>query len=103
MNVRATTRAGGEDIEVTITGPAESPSVALRSTSAPELGQAEVARCFSRGDLSKLSRLTTRHSSAQVLGNFSGEVLGFAVAPLGSTPSGLAASKVRRCDAIRPK
>ena len=27
VNIQATTRAGGEDIEVTITGPAESPSV----------------------------------------------------------------------------
>ncbi|HEX2462647.1 MAG TPA: translocation/assembly module TamB domain-containing protein, partial [Vicinamibacterales bacterium] len=84
VNVRATTRAGGEDIEVTITGPAESPSVALRSTSAPELGQAEVASLLLTGrPLEDLSQDDAAIIGTQVLGNFSGEVLGFASRAVG--------------------
>jgi outer membrane protein assembly factor BamA/autotransporter translocation and assembly factor TamB len=84
VNVRATTRAGGEDIEVTITGPAESPSVALRSTSAPELGQAEVASLLLTGrPLENLAPDDAAFIGTQVLGNFSGEVLGFASRAVG--------------------
>src|SRR4030095_13127286 len=49
LNVRATTRAGGEDISVTFSGAPESPSVDLRSTSNPDLGQAEVASLLLTG------------------------------------------------------
>jgi autotransporter translocation and assembly factor TamB len=84
VNIQATTRAGGEDIEVTITGPAESPSVALRSTSAPELGQAEVASLLLTGrPLESLASDDAALIGTQVLGNFSGEVLGFASRAVG--------------------
>ena len=84
LNVEATTRAGGEDIEVTITGPAESPKVDLRSTSSPELGQAEVASLLLTGrPLENLAPDDAAFIGTQVLGNFSGEVLGFASRAVG--------------------
>jgi len=84
LNIEATTRAGGEDIEVTITGPAESPNVELRSTSSPELGQAEVASLLLTGRrLESLAPGDAAFIGAQVLGNFSGEVLGFASRAVG--------------------
>jgi outer membrane protein assembly factor BamA/autotransporter translocation and assembly factor TamB len=84
LNIEATTRAGGQDIEVTIMGPAAGPAVDLRSTSAPELGQAEVASLLLTGrTLDNLAPDDAAFIGAQVLGNFSGEVLGFASRAVG--------------------
>lgn len=84
LNVAATTRAGGEDIEVTITGPAETPSVTLRSSSNPDLGQAEVASLLLTGrPLEDLAPGDAAFVGTQVLGNFSAEVLGFASRAVG--------------------
>jgi outer membrane protein assembly factor BamA len=84
LNIEATTRAGGEDIEVSIMGPAAGPKVDLRSTSAPELGQAEVASLLLTGrSLDNLAPDDAAFIGEQVLGNFSGEVLGFASRAVG--------------------
>ncbi|MBI4885495.1 MAG: translocation/assembly module TamB domain-containing protein [Acidobacteria bacterium] len=84
LNVEASTRAGGEEIQVAITGPAESPTVDLRSTSSPDLGQAELASLLLTGR--RLEDLTPGDAAfvgTQVLGNFSAEVLGFASRAVG--------------------
>ncbi|OFW39126.1 MAG: hypothetical protein A3F70_11305 [Acidobacteria bacterium RIFCSPLOWO2_12_FULL_67_14] len=84
LNVAATTRAGGEDIEVTITGPAESPSVTMRSSTSPDLGQAEIASLLLTGrPLDELAPGDATFVGTQVLGNFSAEVLGFASRAVG--------------------
>jgi len=84
LNVEAATRAGGVDIEVTITGSAESPSVALQSPSDPELGQAELASLLLTGRrLEDLAPGDAAFVGTQVLGNFSAEVLGFASRAVG--------------------
>ena len=79
LNVVASTRAGGEDIEVTITGTPDAPSVVLQSSTAPELGQAEIASLLLTGrPLEDLAPGDAAFIGTQVLGNFSAEVLGFA-------------------------
>ena len=84
LNVEAVTRAGGEEIEVTITGPAESPAVNLRSPSNPDLGQAELASLLLTGRrLEDLAPGDAAFVGTQVLGNFSAEVLGFASRAVG--------------------
>lgn len=84
LNVEAATRAGGEDVEVTISGTAENPSVALRSSSSPDLGQAEVASLLLTGRrLEELAPGDAAFVGTQVLGNFSAEVLGFASRAVG--------------------
>jgi outer membrane protein assembly factor BamA len=82
LNIVATTRVGAEDIEVTITGSAESPSVALDSTSG--LGEAEIASLLLTGRrLEDLPPGDAAFVGTQVLGNFSAEVLGFASRAVG--------------------
>jgi outer membrane protein assembly factor BamA/autotransporter translocation and assembly factor TamB len=84
LNVEAATRAGGEDIEVTISGSAESPSVTLQSPSNPDLGQAELASLLLTGRrLEDLAPGDAAFVGTQVLGNFSAEVLGFASRAVG--------------------
>ena len=84
LNVEAATRAGGEDIEVTITGSAESPTVTLSSPSNAELGQAELASLLLTGrPLEDLAPGDAAFVGTQVLGNFSAEVLGFASRAVG--------------------
>ena len=84
LNVQATTRAGGTDIEVIITGTPEAPGVELRSTSDPDLGQAEVASLLLTGRrLEDLAPGDAAFVGTQVLGNFSAEVLGFASRAIG--------------------
>ena len=56
----------------------------MRSTSAPELGQAEVASLLLTGrSLDNLAPDDAAFIGEQVLGNFSGEVLGFASRAVG--------------------
>ena len=84
LNVEATTRAGGEDIDVAITGPAESPTVTLSSASNPDLGQAELASLLLTGRrLEDLAPGDAAFVGTQVLGNLSAEVLGFASRAVG--------------------
>ena len=84
LNVEAATRAGGEDIDVTITGPAEAPTVTLASPSNPDLGQAELASLLLTGRrLEDLAPGDAAFVGTQVLGNFSAEVLGFASRAVG--------------------
>jgi outer membrane protein assembly complex protein YaeT len=84
LAVEASTRAGGEDIEVTISGPAEGPSVVLSSPTNPELGQAELASLLLTGRrLENLAPGDAAFVGTQVLGNFSAEVLGFASRAVG--------------------
>jgi outer membrane protein assembly factor BamA len=84
LNVEAATRAGGEDIEVTISGSAESPSVTLQSPSNPDLGQAELASLLLTGRrLEDLAPGDAAFVGTQVLGNFSAEALGFASRAVG--------------------
>ncbi|MBI3050401.1 MAG: translocation/assembly module TamB domain-containing protein [Acidobacteria bacterium] len=84
LNIEAVTRAGGEDIEVTLMGPAESPAVTLRSSSSPDLGQAELASLLLTGRrLEDLAPGDAAFVGTQVLGNFSAEVLGFASRAVG--------------------
>ena len=84
LNVEATTRAGGEDIDVSITGLAESPTVTLASPSNPDLGQAELASLLLTGRrLEDLAPGDAAFVGTQVLGNFSAEVLGFASRAVG--------------------
>ena len=84
LNVEAATRAGGEDIEVTITGPAENPTVDLRSSSNPDLGQPDLYSLLLTGRLfDDLAPGDAAFVGTQVLGNFSGEVLGFASRAVG--------------------
>lgn len=84
LGVVATTRAGGVDIEVRITGTPDSPSVDLSSTSDPSLGQAEVASLLLTGRrLEDLAPGDAAFVGTQVLGNFSAEVLGFASRAIG--------------------
>lgn len=84
LNVAATTRAGGEDVEVTISGAAESPTVNLTSSSNPDLGYAELASLLLTGRLlEELAPGDAAFVGAQVIGNFSAEVLGFASRAVG--------------------
>ncbi len=84
LNVEVTTRAGGEDIDVSLTGPAESPTVTLASPSNPDLGEAELASLLLTGrQLEDLAPGDAAFVGTQVLGNFSAEVLGFASRAVG--------------------
>jgi len=100
LNVEAVTRAGGEEVEVTITGSPESPAVALSSPSNPELGQAELASLLLTGRrLEDLAPGDAAFVGTQVLGTFSAEVLGFASRAVGLDTlrlGGVEGSAVRR-------
>ena len=84
LNLELSTRAGGEDIEVTIAGTPETLSVDLRSSSDPDLGQADLTALLVTGR--RLDQLSTDDAAligAQVLGNFSADLLGFAGRAIG--------------------
>ena len=84
LNIEATTRAGGEEVAVTITGTAENMSVDLRSPSNPDLGQAELTSLLLTGRrFEDLNPGDAAFVGTQVLGNFSAEVLGFASQAVG--------------------
>ena len=76
MNIHLTTRVAGHNIEVALTGPAESPQVDMTSE---ELGQADITALLLTGrTLDQLGTADASFIGTQVIGNFSGEVLGFA-------------------------
>ena len=84
LNIQATTRAGGEEIEVSLTGPAESPTPTLSSPSNPELSEADrVALLLTGRPYDELAPGDAAFVGTQVLGNLSGEVLGFAGRAIG--------------------
>jgi outer membrane protein assembly factor BamA len=84
VNLEATTRAGGEDIELTLEGTAEDLDYALRSSSTPELGEADLTSLLLTGRrFDDLAPGDAAFVGTQVLGNFSGEVLGFASRAVG--------------------
>jgi outer membrane protein assembly factor BamA/autotransporter translocation and assembly factor TamB len=79
LNVQAQTRAGGEDIELTIKGTPETMSVDLRSPSDPQLGQADIASLLLTGrTLDNVSGAEAEIVGEQLLSFVSGDVLGAA-------------------------
>jgi len=84
LNVQATTRAGGEDIQVDIRGTPETLTVGLTSPSDPDLGEADIVSLLLTGrTLENLDPQDAAFVGTQVLGNFSAEVLGFASRAIG--------------------
>jgi len=76
LNIHLTTRVSGHDIELALTGPAESPQVDM---TAEDLGQADITALLLTGrTLDQLGTADASFIGTQVIGNFSGEVLGFA-------------------------
>jgi outer membrane protein assembly factor BamA/autotransporter translocation and assembly factor TamB len=79
LNVQAVTRAGGRDIELTLKGTPETLAVDLRSTSHPELGQADIASLLLTGrELDEVSGAEAQIVGEQVVSYLSGDVLGAA-------------------------
>ena len=79
LDVVATTRAGGEDIEITFAGTPDDLDVQPRSTSNPDLPQADVASLLLTGRvLDNVSGAEADIVREQVLGYLSGDLLGIA-------------------------
>ena len=98
LNVQLATQAGGEDIEVTLTGTAESPSVTLSSSNS-DLAQADLTSLLVTGRrFDALGSADAALISDTVLGNLSGDALGFAGRAIGldSLRLGGVESDVRR-------
>ena len=76
LNIHLSTRVSGHDIDLALTGPAESPQVDMSSEG---LGQADITALLLTGrTLDQLGTADASFIGTQVIGNFSGEVLGFA-------------------------
>ena len=76
LNIHLRTRVSGRDIDVALTGPAEAPQVDMTSE---DLGQADITALLLTGrTLDQLGTADASFIGTQVIGNFSGEVLGFA-------------------------
>lgn len=79
LGIVAGTRAGGEDIEIRISGTPETLTTDLSSSSNPELGQADITSLLLTGRrMDELGSAEAAAVGAQLLGNLSGDVLGFA-------------------------
>jgi outer membrane protein assembly factor BamA/autotransporter translocation and assembly factor TamB len=79
LGIEATTRTSGVDIDVRITGTPDMLMTELTSSSHPELGQADLTSLLLTGrKMEDLSEQQAALVGAQVLGNFAGDVLGFA-------------------------
>lgn len=79
LDIVAQTRAGGEEIELTMMGTPQELEVDLRSTTSPELGEADVASLLLTGrTLSEVPSREAEIVGEQVLGYLSGDVLGVA-------------------------
>jgi outer membrane protein assembly factor BamA/autotransporter translocation and assembly factor TamB len=79
VRIQASTRAGGEDIQIEISGSAFAPSVVLSSSSRSELTQADITALLLTGrTLDQLSAADASFIGTQVIGNLSGDILGFA-------------------------
>ena len=76
LNIHLETRVAGHDIELALMGPAESPTVDMTSEG---LGPADITALLLTGrELDELGTADAAFIGTQVIGNFSGEVLGFA-------------------------
>ena len=76
LNIHLTTRVAGHNIDLALTGAAESPQVDMTSE---DLGQADITALLLTGrTLDQLGTADASFIGTQVIGNFSGEVLGFA-------------------------
>ena len=76
LNIHLRTRVSGRDIDVALTGPAEAPQVDMTSE---DLGQADITALLLTGrTLDQLGTADASFIGTQVIGNLSGEVLGFA-------------------------
>jgi len=79
LNISAVTRAGGEDIKVTLSGTPDTLSPELSSPSNSSLGQADLAALLLTGrTLDRLPDDQAAVIGAELLSNVSGDVLGFA-------------------------
>jgi outer membrane protein assembly factor BamA/autotransporter translocation and assembly factor TamB len=79
LDVVATTRAGGEDIEITFRGTSDNLDVGLRSTSDPELGEADIASLLLTGRrLEAVEGAEGDIVREQVVGYLSGDLFGIA-------------------------
>jgi len=97
LNVEALTRAGGHEIALTLTGPADDPGVDLRSNTEPELGQADVASLLLVGrTLDAVPGDEAEIVGEQVLGYLSGDLLGFASRTIGLDTLRLGGPDIRR-------
>lgn len=84
LNIEATTRAAGKEIVVRLTGTPAALTPELSSPSNPELGQADLTSLLLTGrELDELAPDDAAFIGAQVVGNLSGEVLGFAGRAIG--------------------
>lgn len=84
LNIEATTRAGGTEVVVRLTGTPTTLTPELSSPSKPELGQADLTSLLLTGrELDELAPDDAAFIGAQVVGNLSGEVLGFAGRAIG--------------------
>ena len=76
LNIHLRTRVSGRDIDVALTGAAAAPQVDMTSE---DLGQADITALLLTGrTLDQLGTADASFIGTQVIGNFSGEVLGFA-------------------------
>jgi outer membrane protein assembly factor BamA/autotransporter translocation and assembly factor TamB len=99
LRIEATTRAGGHDIELVLAGTPDEPDVSLRSLTAPELGEADVASLLLTGRLLEdVPGAEGRIVGEQVLAYVSGDVLGVAGRAIGfdTIRLGAAPSPIRR-------
>ena len=79
LDVVATTRAGGEDIEITFRGTPDDLDVGLQSTSDPDLGEADIASLLLTGrTLEAVAGAEGDIVREQVLGYLSGDLFGIA-------------------------
>jgi outer membrane protein assembly factor BamA len=79
LNIRALTRAGGEEIELTLTGTPGTLDVQLRSPSNPDLSEPDLGSLLITGrTLSEVPSAQAQIVGEQVLGYLSGDVLGLA-------------------------
>lgn len=78
LDVQLTTRAGGQPIDVALSGRADAPDVLLSSTN-PELTQADLTALLVTGrQFDELASADAALIGSTVIGNLSGDVLGFA-------------------------
>ena len=79
LNIAAGTRVSGVEIDVAITGTPAMMMTELTSPSDPELGQTDLTALLLTGrKMDQLGEQQATQIGAQVLGNLSGDVLGFA-------------------------
>ena len=77
LEIEARTRAGGEDIELTLSGTPDALDVDLRSSSQPALGEADLASMLLTGrPLAQVAGAEGQIIAEQAIGYLSGDILG---------------------------